>query len=770
MSAPSITDDATTQAKLREVLSSYWGFDTLRPLQAESIAATLAGRDSLTVLPTGGGKSLCYQVPPLVTGRLTLVVSPLISLMQDQVAGLRLAGVPAAAMFGKMDIDEFNEVRNRVNSGELKILFVAPERLFSPSFMAFVVKANPAHIAIDEAHCISQWGHDFRPEYRRLRELRDVLPNVTIGAYTATATPRVREDIVDQLGLRDPEVLVGNFDRPNLTYRILPRVDVVKQTRDAIARHGPDNAAIVYCLSRKDTEALAGALADKGINAAAYHAGMTPNARAKVSDDFKSERLSVVVATVAFGMGIDRGDVRIVVHAAMPKSVEGYQQETGRAGRDGLPAECLLLYSNADVVRLRGLMDRSAQESETPVSPEYIEAQRVLLDQMQNLATGARCRHKALCAYFGQEYEPPGGEGVEGCGACDVCLKELEEVEGGHDIARKIVSCVARINQVGFGNGRGPASFGASHLVKVLRGSNTEAVRTRGHDKLSTYGLLKEINEDSLNAYVNQLIDSGALARSTGEYATVELGPDAAAVMKSQITARLVEPKDGIVAEGAGARKRKPSSGGGSSGAPLGRLESDLFERLRALRRTLAEDRKVPPFVIASDAVLEELCRVRPTSIAGLTGVRGIGRQKAADLGQPFVSAIAQFCTEHSIPANLAPTRDNSEDDAAPRITANAQAAFPHFRRGAQIEEIMEKTNRARSTVMGYLCDFITSELPASIDAWVPRATQNRILAIAEQERLSAVGPIRARLAEQGDDTIDYDQIRITLTHKRARK
>ncbi|HZW07146.1 MAG TPA: RecQ family ATP-dependent DNA helicase [Phycisphaerales bacterium] len=746
--------------KVREVLARYWGFDALRPLQGESIAATLAGRDSLTVLPTGGGKSLCYQVPPLVTGRLTLVVSPLISLMQDQVAGLRLAGVPAAAMFGKMEIDEVNEVRHRVSSGEVKILFVAPERLFSPSFMSFVVKANPAHVAIDEAHCISQWGHDFRPEYRRLRELRDVLPGTTIGAYTATATPRVRDDIVEQLGLRDPAVLVGDFDRPNLTYRILPRVDVVKQTRDAIARHGPDNAAIVYCLSRKDTDALAESLKDKGINAAAYHAGMTPAARAKVSDDFKSERLSVVVATVAFGMGIDRGDVRIVIHAAMPKSVEGYQQETGRAGRDGLPAECLLLYSNADAVRLRGLIERSAQESEVPVSPEFIEAQRALIDQMQNLASGSRCRHKALCAYFGQEYAS------DDCGACDVCLKELEEVEGGHDIARKIVSCVARMNQMGYGRA---SSFGARHLVQVLRGSNAESVTQRGHHTLSTFGILREMREDRLNAFVNQLVDSGALSRSTGEFPTIELGPDAAAVMKSQVTARLVEPKEGLVAEGAGARRRRGASGGGGVDTrPLTRPESELFETLRALRRTLAEERRVPPYVIASDAVLEELCRVRPTSVAGLTGVRGIGRQKAQDLGQPVVAAIARFCTDNQLPANLTPTRDSS-DDETPRITANATAVFPLFRRGAQIDEVMQKTGRARSTVTGYLCDFITTELPASIDAWVDRSAQNLILAASEQSNSNAIGPVRARLVEQGNDTIDYDQIRITLVHKKAR-
>ncbi|MFZ4575100.1 MAG: RecQ family ATP-dependent DNA helicase [Phycisphaerales bacterium] len=746
-------------ARVAGVLSKYWGFDTLRPLQAESIGAALDGRDSLTVLPTGGGKSLCYQVPPLVTGRLTLVVSPLIALMQDQVAGLTLAGVPAAAMMSTMPASDLAETRARLLSGELKILFVAPERLFSPSFMAMLVKANPARVAIDEAHCISQWGHDFRPEYRRLAELREALPDVVLGGYTATATPRVREDIVAQLGLRDPCVLVGNFDRPNLTYRILPRNDAVSQTHAAIVRHGADAAAIVYCMSRKKTEELAGALRNRGINAAAYHAGMDGRDRTRISDEFKRERLNVVVATVAFGMGIDRGDVRIVVHASLPKSVEAYQQETGRAGRDGLPAECLLLYSGADAHMWRELMEKSARDSETPVSPEWLEAQQELLDSVVQLANGARCRHRALCEYFGQEYA-----NAE-CGACDVCLRELDEVPGGHDIARKIASCVARFRQHAAQTGSPAVAFGAAHLVNVLRGSRERAVLARGHDSLTTHGLLKELETHDLQSYISQLVDAGVLARSGGEYPVVDLGPMAAKVLRNELTARLVRAKEALAAEGAGARKRVDREA-----RPLDPTETALFDRLRAFRRTLADARAVPPFVIASDVVLQELCRVRPTRIAGLTGVRGIGARKAQELGQPAVELIAEFCQTYGLAGDQAPSRDNSSDEDTVKLSAGAEGALVCFRRGDSIDQVMAQTGRARSTVVGYLCDYIAAERPASIEPWVEAGVARKVLDAAAKTDGSALKPIKELLAAQGDDAIGYDSIRVTLafTEQRA--
>ncbi|MGH7133580.1 MAG: RecQ family ATP-dependent DNA helicase, partial [Phycisphaerales bacterium] len=530
-----------------ELLRRHWGFDALRPLQAESIAATLAGRDSLTVLPTGGGKSLCYQLPPLVTGRVTVVVSPLIALMQDQVAGLRLAGVPAAAIHSNMAEGEAAKARAMAGSGELRLMLVAPERLLAPGgeFLRFIEKLKPGAIAIDEAHCISQWGHDFRPEYRRLRELRNVLPGIPIAAYTATATPRVREDIVAQLHLQKPAVMVGVFDRPNLTYRILPRIDLGEQAAEAIRRH-PGGAAIVYCISRKDTEALAKDLTHAGLKASAYHAGMDGAERSRISQAFRDEKVNIVVATVAFGMGIDRPDVRCVIHAAMPKTVEGYQQETGRAGRDGEPAECLMLYSAGDVVRWKKVMEMGAAEQVVMGEREgpggHLAAQFALLEEMHKFAGGVRCRHRAISEYFGQEYPKPD------CGACDVCLKELEEVQGGHEAAQKIISCVARCGQ----------SFGAAHIVEVLAGADTEKVRQRGHNQLSTYGLLRGWARERISAAINQLVDSGDLARAAGEFPVIQLTEQSVAVLKNQRTATLLMPKRAI---GATAKEKAATRG-----------------------------------------------------------------------------------------------------------------------------------------------------------------------------------------------------------------
>ncbi|CAN5796139.1 DNA helicase RecQ [soil metagenome] len=791
------------------VLKRLWGFEVLRPLQADSIMATLGGRDSLTVLPTGGGKSLCYQLPPVVTGRLTLVVSPLIALMRDQVAGLRLAGVEAAAVYGAMGADEFAEVRAGVLNGRIKLLFVAPERLLAPAFMSLVVKANPGHIAVDEAHCISQWGHDFRPEYRRLRELREALPGVAVGAYTATATQRVREDIVKQLGLKRAAVLVGDFDRPNLTYRILPRVDVVKQTVEVIKRCGTDEAAIVYCISRKKTEELAGALRSKGLHAAAYHAGMEARERARVSDDFKGERLSVVVATVAFGMGIDRSDVRAVIHAAMPRTVEAYQQETGRAGRDGLPAECVMLYSSADAVAWRGLMERSAREAEGPVAPEFLQGQYELLDRMQNLAAGARCRHRALCEYFDQAYVGgAGGVGSGGgvggaCGACDVCLKELRPVADGHETARKIISCVARLARSGPGrvDGNGDArgmSYGAGHIVNVLRGARDRMTLERGHDQLSTYGLLREVPAPTLTSYVNQLVDAGALVRAAGEYPTIMLGMSAMKVLKNEVTAELVEPREALEpAAGRSARRTRTAA----SGRALTGEEGRLFEELRALRRALAEERSVPPFVIASDAVLEELCRVRPTSAGRITEVKGIGTKKAADFGAKIAEVIAAFCKDSGMAGDQGSGRalargdgDGFEgelgggsarvsggvakpsaaraasvqrrvatDDGAREMSVGAMGAAEFFREGMSIDAVMGKTGRARSTVENYLCEFLVAERPAALTAWVSDAARRRVSAAVEEIGSGSLRELKEHLAAQGGEEIAYDAIKAVM-------
>jgi len=602
---------------LHETLERWFGFSSLRPLQKEAIDAALDGSDALVVLPTGGGKSLCYQLPPLVLDRLTVVVSPLIALMQDQVDGLRLNGVPAAAAHSNLDAEGRRELRELSDSGELRLLFVAPERLFREDFLEWLGEQDIAAIAIDEAHCISQWGHDFRPEYRRLAELRERFQGVPVHAYTATATPRVREDIKNQLALRDPVELVGTFDRPELTYRVLPRQGLIDQVVEAIGRHR-DAAAIVYCISRKDTETLSTQLRSRGIEAQAYHAGLPAEERTRLSADFRAEKLHVVCATVAFGMGIDRSDVRLVVHAAMPKSIEHYQQETGRAGRDGLPSECLLLYSGADAAKWRMIVERAGDEYG---DRESMQAQLQLLNHMQRFAGRARCRHRSLSEYFGQGYTEPS------CGACDVCLNELELVPESSVTAQKILSAVARTGQ----------RYGASYIIDVLRGSKNEKVRMRGHDQIPTFGLLKDLTPMRLGNYIDQLIDDGSLVRTDGEYPVLVLNEVSAEVLRGTREVELRSPKGGLDQP---ARRRR-RSGSASESRPLTPPEQELFDKLRALRREIASGLGVPPYVVFSDVTLEEFARERPQSRAAMLDVKGVGPKKFDSFGERFLAALA---------------------------------------------------------------------------------------------------------------------------------
>ena len=553
-----------TRRQVLDAVRSFWGFDALRPIQEQAIRAALQGRDSLVVMPTGGGKSLCFQVPPLLTGRLGVVVSPLISLMKDQVDGLVLAGYPAATLHSGTDAAEVRRVETALANGELRLLYLAPERLLMSGMLDRLSSFEIGSFAIDEAHCISQWGHDFRPEYRRLAELRGHFPGAAFHAFTATATQRVREDIVAQLKLKAPEVLVGIFDRPNLTYRVLPRVRADEQIAEAVERHASGEhagATIVYCISRKDTENLAAALEAKGIRAEAYHAGLEPGPRRRVQEDFAAEKLNVVDATVAFGMGIDR--------------------------RDGLPAECLLLYSGADQMRWLDLIRRSAEESGAP--EETVRTQHTLLDQMHRLCAGAACRHKALSEYFGQAYTPP-GEG-KGCGACDVCLGDLTPVPDSTAIAQKIASCVFRVGQ----------SFGAAHIADVLRGANTQRIQDRRHDQLSTFGLLRGTPKPLILGYINQLVDQGVLARTADEFPVVVLTNLAAELLRGKREAVLLQPKRDLTA--APERSRAAEH-------PLTAQEAMVFDALRGLRIGLARERGLPPYILFHDTVLRELARL----------------------------------------------------------------------------------------------------------------------------------------------------------------
>ena len=609
-------------APVLDLINKHWGFTSLRPIQEGAIGAILARRDSLVVMPTGGGKSLCYQAPALIDERPTVVVSPLISLMKDQVDGLRECGVPAAQMNSAQGSDAHRAIARELLAGHIKLLFVSPERLAMPSFRDLLQRAGVRTFAIDEAHCISHWGHDFRKEYRQLRQLRTLFPEATLHAYTATATPQVRRDIAEQLALRDPAVLVGDFDRANLTYRVLPRTDAWQQVLEVIERHSGE-AGIIYCIRKKDVDSLTAKLRKKGINAVAYHAGLPPEERKRAQDQFASESCDLVVATVAFGMGIDRSNVRFVLHTGMPKSVEHYQQESGRAGRDGLEAECVLLYSAADAILWRTMLERPNEGIEA--DPAYVESALRHVRDLDRYCGSTTCRHRALVEYFGQEY------GATDCRGCDVCLGETEDVPDALVVSQKIASCVYRLG----------GAFGVAYAISVLRGEDTERVRDRGHERLSTYGILKGATKHELREWIYQLIAQDVLVQTDDEYPVLRLGSRARDVMKGAFEVKLRQPaikkKD---PRAAGQRSLSPAKG--SDLAPLASEDRALFESLRKWRRDEAQQRGVPTYIIFGDKTLRELARVRPGTLTELREIYGIGDAKLEAFGRAILAQIGR--------------------------------------------------------------------------------------------------------------------------------
>ena len=634
MVAPLVPGDlASTFDALRETVRRIWGIEELRPFQERAIKSILADRDTLLVLPTGGGKSLCFQAPALVRPGLTVVVSPLIALMKDQVDGLVQNGVSAGMLTSAQESADRRSVHAALERRDLKLLFCAPERLMMDGFVDHLVRLGLTSFAIDEAHCISQWGHDFRPEYRMLGDLKR-RTGVPVHAFTATATERVRADIVRALGLDDAVLLVAPCDRPNLTYRVKPRSSLVPQVLEIINRHrGPNGearAGIIYCLSRKSTEGLAGSLVREGIKAAPYHAGLSGERRRTTQERFLNEELDVVVATVAFGMGIDRTDVRFVIHASLPKGMEQYAQETGRAGRDGLPAECVLLHSGSDYHGWKGLMERSFQEARANGSdpdPAVLEASLAHLSEMMNFTSKFVCRHRQLVEHFGQEYEPPTDvdSDLQGCGACDVCLRELSVEPESQVLAQKILSCVVHVGQ----------RYGAAHVTAVLRGADTAGIRKTGHDRLSTYGLLRTHSISEVRAWIDQLVGQGHLAVVGDRYPVLVLTEAGVEVMRDQAQAELFALPKRLTP------KTRKSAAPLTPEGPLGPGDDALFEQLRALRRDLARERGVPPYLIFNDRTLAAMARRRPASSIELLEVKGVGEKKAADLGPAFLEIIA---------------------------------------------------------------------------------------------------------------------------------
>ncbi|MCX5796811.1 MAG: RecQ family ATP-dependent DNA helicase [Elusimicrobia bacterium] len=611
-----------------EALKRGWGYDSFKPLQREAVEAALAGRDSLVVLPTGGGKSLCYQLPAAMGRGLVLVVSPLIALMDDQVAAAREAGLAADALHSNLEADHRSAAYRRLAAGKIDLLYVSPERLLVGDLLEDCAP-RLILIAVDEAHCVSHWGHEFRPEYRRLAEVMERFPKAARMALTATATPAVQEDVCVQLALRGPARLIGHPDRPNLVYRAFPRRDQAAQVLEVVRIHSGEGG-IVYAQTRKDVERLAAGLANAGVSCAAYHAGLDAEVRRRAQDDFVNERLDVVVATIAFGMGIDRSNVRYVVHANTPRSVEHYQQESGRAGRDGEPADCVLLFAASDLARHRGLALKDGH-----LAPERQRALERQLREIGRYAVAPVCRHRLLAEHFGAAYPPDGAEpGAEGCAACDVCLGETKSLSAEEALltAKKVLS----------GAWRAGGGFGTGYVVNLLLGRGDERMARHGHDALQVFGLLKEAGEAAVRSWIDQLIVQGFLEVSEErEYPLLRITEAGKALCGGGGAVRLGVPAPPAAR---GKKKSKALRKSHACGLPP---DEELFERLRQLRRLISGKLGVPPYVVFHDSALVEMAALKPKTLEALRGVKGVGDRKLARYGEAFLAVIAGQPPDH---------------------------------------------------------------------------------------------------------------------------
>lgn len=714
---------------IKTTLKTVFGFDAFRPNQEAIIKSILNKRDIFAVMPTGGGKSLCYQLPAKIMSGAAIVISPLISLMKDQVDAARANGIAASYLNSSLDSREVSEVCRDLKNKKIELLYIAPERFAMPNFLE-TLKAMPiSFFAIDEAHCISEWGHDFRPDYLSLSVIPKVFGNTPIAAFTATATAKVQEDICARLGLRKPFVVRASFNRPNLFYQVERKSGVELQILEFLGTRA-DESGIVYRTTRDSVSATADFLKANGVNALPYHAGLEPDVRDKNQDAFNRDEAQVIVATIAFGMGIDKSNVRFVIHADLPKNIEGYYQETGRAGRDGEPARCLLFFGMGDIPKLRYFIDRMPGDAERSAAMEN-------LNRMAGLASHNVCRRRQLLGYFGEQYP------AENCGACDICTGNIERIDITRD-AQIVMSAIFRTEE----------RFGAGHIVDVISGADTKRIRALGHHAIKTYGAGKDKDKEHWRLIVDELLAQEIIRQESGKYPVLKLTEKANAVLrgKAQVEGlKRDEPKEKVRAKG-----------------EIEGYDQTLFDRLRIMRKRIADSERVPPFVVFSDRTLHEMCRYYPATERDMRKISGVGDVKLARYGDKFIQEIAEYLAENPNAQRREQNAEyKSERNPKSAITGTVEETYRLFQTGLlSLEQIAGQRGLASSTIASHIEKLIQAGRDIDIDRLIAPAKRREIEEMFLKSQQSGLKSV----VEQANGVVSYEEARIVRAWMKRRE